>query len=164
MPKIYYGIVKLLEYIVGVLFLALAATAFAQVFFRYVLRSPLTWAHELDILLMIWAIWLSAAIGIYRKAHLRITIFSQRLAFGTQRVLVVLIDFFVLLFLIILGIKGIGVVQSMEGMNFISIEIPRGLMFAAAPVGATLMIFLFFPTLIGDLKALPFLHKEGRKN
>jgi TRAP-type C4-dicarboxylate transport system permease small subunit len=164
MRKITYSVSKILEYIVGALFLALAATAFAQVFFRYALRNSLTWAYELDILLMIWAIWLSAAIGIYRKAHLRITLFSQRLPLGTQRILVVLIDFFVLLFLIILGIKGIGVVQSMEGMSFTSIDIPRGLMFAAAPVGATLMILLFFPTLIGDLKALSFLHKEGRKN
>ena len=82
MKKITDVVSKILEYIVGALFLVIAATALSQVFTRYVLRHSLVWAHELDILLMIWAVWLCAAIGIHRKAHLRITLVSDLLSTG----------------------------------------------------------------------------------
>jgi TRAP-type C4-dicarboxylate transport system permease small subunit len=42
--------------------------------------------------------------------------------------------------------------------------IPRGLMFAAAPVGAVFMIFLFMPALIEDVKGLFIVRREGRRN
>jgi TRAP-type C4-dicarboxylate transport system permease small subunit len=145
---------KILEYAVGVLFLTLAAITFAQVFFRYLLKNPLTWAHEVDIILMVWAVWLGAAVGIYRKAHLRITLLSERFSKEVQRVLALSIDLLVLIFLIAVGIKGIGVVRSMEGMTFTSVDLPRGLMFAAAPVGAALMAFLLIPAVTQDVRDL----------
>ena len=141
-----------------------AATAFAQVIFRYGLRSSLVWAHELDILLMIWAVWLGAAVGLYRKGHLRITLLSDRFSVKVRTILLVLIDVATVLFLIVLVIKGVGVVQSNEGTMLISMAIPRGLMFAAAPVGAVFMIFLFMPALIEDVKGLFTGQREGRRN
>jgi TRAP-type transport system small permease protein len=159
MKKITGVVSEILEYIVGALFLVIAATALAQVFTRYVLRHSLVWAHELDILLMIWAVWLCAAIGVHRKAHLRVTLISDLLSVEKQRVLVVFIDFFTLFLLMILGIKGIEVIQSVEGMDLISMPIPRGWVFAAAPVGAAFMFFLFVPILLQDLKDL-FVHSK----
>jgi TRAP-type C4-dicarboxylate transport system permease small subunit len=87
-----------LEYVVGGLFIAIAATALAQVFTRYVLSNSLTWTHELDILLMIWAVWLGAAIGIHRKAHLRISILSERLSERTQKIILFVLDVLTLVF------------------------------------------------------------------
>jgi len=163
MKKLTRVVSHILEYLVGVLFIIISVTALAQVFTRYVLRYSLVWAHELDILLMIWAVWLSAAIGIHRKAHLRITLFSERLSVKTRRVLLVFIDLFTLFFLLIVGIKGVKVIQSVEGMDLISMPIPRGLVFASAPVGAALMLFLFIPILVQDLKdfLVHFAHPGG---
>jgi TRAP-type transport system small permease protein len=154
MKKITGVVSKILEYIVGALFLVIAATALSQVFARYVLRHSLVWAHELDILLMIWAVWLCAAIGIHRKAHLRITLVSERLSPEKQKILVFFIDLCTLFLLMILGIKGIEVIQSVEGMDLISMPIPRGWVFAAAPVGAAFMLLVFIPILVQDLKGL----------
>jgi TRAP-type C4-dicarboxylate transport system permease small subunit len=161
MRRITDPVAKILEYVVAGLFLIIGTTALAQVIARYVFRHSLVWAHELDILLMIWAVWLSASIGMYRKAHLRITLLSEKLSERTQRALTLFIDFFTLFFLILLGVKGIGVIQSVEGMDLISMPIPRGLVFAAAPVGAALMILLFLPALILDLRGA-FSHIEKR--
>ncbi len=154
MKKITDVVSKILEYFVGGFFLVIAATALAQVFTRYMLRYSLVWAHELDILLMIWAVWLSAAVGVHRKAHLRITLVSDRLSPEKKRALVVFIDLFTLFLLMILGIKGIEVIQSVEGMDLISMPIPRGVVFAAAPVSAVLMILLFIPIVVGDIRDL----------
>jgi TRAP-type C4-dicarboxylate transport system permease small subunit len=164
MKRVTNAVSKILEWTVGVLFLALAATAFAQVFFRYGLGDSLVWAHELDILLMIWAVWLGAAVGIYRKGHLRITLLSDRYSAKVRAILLVVIDVATVLFLILLGTKGMEVVQSHEGTTLVSMDIPRGLMFAAAPVGAVFMIFLFMPALIEDVKGLLIGQREERRN
>jgi TRAP-type C4-dicarboxylate transport system permease small subunit len=143
-----------LEFVVGGLFIVIAGTALAQVFTRYVLANSLTWTHELDILLMIWAVWLGAAIGIHRKAHLRISILSDRLSQRTQKLLLVVIDVLTLVFLIILGWKGIAVIESVEGTVLTSMDLPRGFVVSAAPVGAGFMILFFLPILFEDFRSL----------
>jgi TRAP-type C4-dicarboxylate transport system permease small subunit len=155
-------IAKGLEYAVGGLFIVIAGTALAQVFTRYVLANSLTWTHELDILLMIWAVWLGAAIGIHRKAHLRITILSDRLSEANQKILLVVIDLLTLTFLVILGWKGIAVIESVEGTVLTSMDLPRGFVVSAAPVGAGFMILLFLPILFEDFRSL--LPKKGGKS
>ena len=161
MKKIAEVAAKVLEYIVGVLLLVIFATALSEVFARYVLGSSILWAIEFNILLMIWAVWLSAAIGVHRKAHMRVTLISERLPVKAQRVLTIFIDLCTLFLFLILGIKGVEVVQSLEGMDLITMPIPRGIVFAAAPVGAALMILILIPILIEDLKVL-FLHAKER--
>jgi TRAP-type C4-dicarboxylate transport system permease small subunit len=148
-----------LEYLVGGLFIAIAATALAQVFTRYVLGNSLTWTLELDILLMIWAVWLGAAIGIHRKAHLRISILSDRLSEGNRKVLMVIFDLLALTFLTVVGWKGIAVIESVEGTVLTSMDLPRGFVVSAAPVGAGFMILFFLPILFEDLQRL-FLPSE----
>jgi len=143
-----------LEYVVGGLFIAIAATALAQVFTRYVLGDSLTWTHELDILLMIWAVWLGAAIGIHRKAHLRISILSDRLSEATRKILVVVTDLLTLIFLVVVGWKGIAVIESVEGTVLTSMDLPRGFVVSAAPVGAGLMILFFLPMFFEDFRNL----------
>jgi TRAP-type C4-dicarboxylate transport system permease small subunit len=143
-----------LEYVVGGLCIAMAATALAQVFTRYGLGDSLTWTHELDILLMIRAVWLGAAIGIHRKAHLRVSILSDRLSEGKRKILMVVTDLLTLTFLTVVGWKGIAVIESVEGTVLTSMDLPRGFVVSAAPVGAGLMILFFLPVLLEDFRNL----------
>jgi TRAP-type transport system small permease protein len=153
-----------LEYVVGGLFIVIAVTALAQVFTRYVLANSLTWTHELDILLMIWAVWLGAAIGIHRKAHLRISILSDRLSEANQKILMIFVDLLTLTFLVVVGWKGIAVIESVEGTVLTSMDLPRGFVVSAAPVGAGLMILFFLPSLFEDFRSLFISSKEGPRS
>jgi TRAP-type C4-dicarboxylate transport system permease small subunit len=103
---------------------------------------------------MIWAVWLGAAIGIHRKAHLRISILSDRLSEGKRRILMVVTDLLTLTFLVVVGWKGIAVIESVEGMVLTSMDLPRGFVVSAAPVGAALMILFFLPILLEDFRNL----------
>jgi TRAP-type C4-dicarboxylate transport system permease small subunit len=153
-----------LEYLVGGLFIAIAATALAQVFARYVLGNSLTWTLELDILLMIWAVWLGAAIGIHRKAHLRISLLIERLSEGKRKSLMVIFDLLTLTFLTVVGWKGIAVIESVEGTVLTSMDLPRGFMVSAAPVGAGFMILFFLPNLFEDLRRLFLPSEKGQRS
>jgi TRAP-type C4-dicarboxylate transport system permease small subunit len=153
-----------LEYLVGGLFMVIAATALAQVFTRYVLGNSLTWTLEMDILLMIWAVWLGAAIGIHRKAHLRISLLSDRLSEERRKALTVIIDLLTLTFLTVVGWKGIAVIESVEGTVLTSMDLPRGFVVSAAPVGAGFMILFLLPNLLEDLRRLFLLSEKGQRS
>ena len=152
MTKISYWVSKSLECVVGTMFLVIVLTTIAQVLFRFILNTSLVWANELAILMMIWAVWLSAAIGIYRKAHIGMTFIRDCLPILVRKSVSILIDCCVLVFLVVLGIKGMDVVQSLEGMTLVSIPLPREVMAAPAPVGAALMAFFLIPILVKDFK------------
>ncbi len=50
----------------------LVAVMVAQVFFRYVLNSSLTWSEEVAVYLMIWVVFLGSAILVRRWEHVQI--------------------------------------------------------------------------------------------
>ncbi|MCP4405506.1 MAG: TRAP transporter small permease [bacterium] len=72
------------------------------VFFRYVVRQPLSWSEEVARYLMIWAASLAISIGIMRKEHLGITVLIHRIPPSAQKCIAVLVNVIVLWFLWIL--------------------------------------------------------------
>lgn len=69
------------------------------VFFRYILRQPLSWSEEVARYLMIWAASLAVSIGIMRREHLGITFMVSRLPGPLQKVCAVVVNLCVLWFL-----------------------------------------------------------------
>jgi TRAP-type C4-dicarboxylate transport system permease small subunit len=69
------------------------------VFFRYVLRTPLSWSEEVARYLMIWAASLAISIGIMRREHLGVTFLISRIPPSVQKYVAVLINLLVLWFL-----------------------------------------------------------------
>jgi TRAP-type C4-dicarboxylate transport system permease small subunit len=72
------------------------------VFFRYVVRQPLSWSEEVARYLMIWAASLAVSIGIMRREHLGITFLVGRLPRSAQKVMAILVNVAVLWFLWVL--------------------------------------------------------------
>ena len=72
------------------------------VFFRYVVRQPLSWSEEVARYLMIWAASLAVSIGIMRKEHLGITFLINRFPRSGQKYIAVVVNLCVLWFLWVL--------------------------------------------------------------
>ena len=66
----------------------------------------------------------------------------------------VVTDLLTLTFLVVVGWKGIAVIESVEGTVLTSMDLPRGFVVSAAPVGAGLMILFFLPILFEDFQNL----------
>lgn len=81
---------------------AMTLIVLAGVFFRYVMRQPLSWSEEVARYLMIWAASLAISIGIMRKEHLGITFLVSRFPGPAQKVLAILVNLAVLWFLWVL--------------------------------------------------------------
>ncbi len=72
------------------------------VFFRYVVRQPLSWSEEVARYLMIWAASLAVSIGIMRREHLGITFLIDRFPRSVQKLIGILVNVIVLWFLWVL--------------------------------------------------------------
>jgi TRAP-type C4-dicarboxylate transport system permease small subunit len=81
---------------------AMTLVVLLGVFFRYVVRQPLSWSEEVARYLMIWAASLAVSIGIMRREHLGITFLVSRLPRSAQKVMAILVNIAVLWFLWVL--------------------------------------------------------------
>ena len=88
------------------------------VFFRYVIRQPLSWSEEVARYLMIWAASLAVSIGIMRKEHLGITFLLNRFPRSVQKYIAVLVNLLVLWFLWVL--TKFGYSMAVEGKSQLS--------------------------------------------
>lgn len=81
---------------------AMTVVVLLGVFFRYVIRQPLSWSEEVARYLMIWAASLAISIGIMKREHLGITFLVSRLPPVAQKFVTVLVNLTVLWFLWVL--------------------------------------------------------------
>ena len=68
--KVLDALNALMEYLMGILMLALVAITFSEVFRRYVLNDPTHWASELCRFILIWMTFTGACIVTRLIAHL----------------------------------------------------------------------------------------------
>lgn len=122
------------------------------VFFRYVIKQPLSWSEEVARYLMIWAASLAISIGVMRREHLGITFLIHRFPPAAQKFVAVLVNLFVLWFLWVL--TKFGYSMAVEGKTQLSPILARyGISMvwslAAIPVaGALAMVQTFLQILI----------------
>src|SRR3989304_2062806 len=83
------------EGVAAILFIALAAVVFLQVFNRYVLKAPLAWSEDLAMLLFQWVTFLGAAIGVKRIRHFGIELVVKNLPEKYHRAIEYIVPVFV---------------------------------------------------------------------
>jgi TRAP-type C4-dicarboxylate transport system permease small subunit len=137
-----------------VLSILIAAVVFLQVVFRYVLQQPLFWSEELPRYLLIWMSFLAAALAQKNEAHINITLALTPLSPRTRRAVMVLTNVLILAFLLILVYSGSLVTRITAHHRSTALQIPMGLVYAALPVGAALMILYLVLQIVRDLRSL----------
>lgn len=78
--------------VVVVLFLAMTITVIIQVFFRFVIQSPLRWTEELARYLMIWLVLMASAIAMRNRSHLQVDVLTSALPQKPKRILTAIVD------------------------------------------------------------------------
>jgi TRAP-type C4-dicarboxylate transport system permease small subunit len=80
MKKVLLFIRNLLElYIPVASFLIMFMIFIVQVFFRYVIRHPLTWSMEVTVIGFIWTVIFGACYTMRRRSHVKFTMIYDRL-------------------------------------------------------------------------------------
>ena len=66
-------------YLPGVIFMIMFGTIISAVFFRYVLRHPLTWSMEISAISFVWSVLFGACYTMRRRSHIKFTLIYDKL-------------------------------------------------------------------------------------
>lgn len=131
---------RTVHWVTGATMGAMTSIVFVSIVFRYVVDRPLSWSEELASLLFAWVTFLGAYVGFRTRSHIAIDTLVTFLPAGLRAGIARGVD---LLTLGVLGLfvwQGIALCRATWSLEFPALEISRGYLYLALPVGALLMI------------------------
>lgn len=140
---IFNKVLKILEWIMIVIFALLVLDVLFQVFSRYVLGTSFTWTEEFARFALIWMTILGAAYLTGKKEHLSMDFLYQKFSDSNKRKASILIEVLIFLFaLIVMFIGGLNLVYTTLHLEQLSgtLRIPLGYVYAIMPFSGFLII------------------------
>jgi len=141
----------LIEQGFGVLFLlVMFFSVLIQIFFRYVLQSPLTWTEEASRYSFIWIVLLGAAFAVRRKEHVVMEVLVKRFPPSLQRYISLILNTIILISLIYLLPVSWRFFWFVKDVSAPTLKISWGFLFFSAPLSMALMTIHTFIRLFKD--------------
>ncbi|MRG87265.1 TRAP transporter small permease [Salinibacillus xinjiangensis] len=141
-----------LRYLCSFLLLVIVVVTLLQVFFRFVLDSPLTWTDELSRLLLVWVVFLGVGVVSFDDKHLAVNMLQENMSPRVHLITTFIMRIIIMIFLVILILTSLDVVKVAHLKQSGALEIPFSFWRVAAPVGAGVMIFFTIMRSINDIK------------
>jgi TRAP-type C4-dicarboxylate transport system permease small subunit len=110
------------------------------VFSRYVMVRTFTWYDEIARACFVWLTFLGAAVGVKRHAHFRLHLFVDRFPERLRGPVEIFLPLIVMAFSAILILQGLVFLELGRFQQTPVMGLPKTWIYAAMPVGGTLMI------------------------
>lgn len=131
---------RCVNWFLALLMVAMVVIISAQVWYRFILNNPLSWSEEAGRYLFVWISFMGAAAGVRYQVHLGIDLLQKFLAERPYRIVVVLVNLIIQIFLLVIiywGFKILGIIKFQESASMhISMLYP----YLAVPVGSIFML------------------------
>jgi TRAP-type transport system small permease protein len=137
--KFWKGMDRIIDALAAVFLLVTSLVLALQVFFRYVLNSPLSWPLEVSLFCFVWLVWLGGVGGMREERQIRIEFAEKYLPRSILRVLMPTNTILSLVFLGFVIFYGIQVAESQMSAVYDILPFSRGILYAVAPVCGSLM-------------------------
>ncbi|NPV69849.1 MAG: TRAP transporter small permease [Firmicutes bacterium] len=133
------------EYVVAVSLLVIVAITFSNVISRYVFNMSIAFSEELAVNLLIWVSLFGSAIAARRGAHLGLSVVTDLLPRGGQRLAIALATILAAGLYALLGRYGVEMIKSQMKMGQISpgLGIPEWTLSLSVPVGCAILTIRF---------------------
>ena len=125
------------------------------VFWSAVARTigmPVNWAQDVSLLAFGWLTFIGSDIIIKSGGLIRIDMLSNRFPKAVPTTLMLGVDFFMLLFLLILIVYGFLLVSQSWNRTFNTLKMSYAWCTLAVPVGSLLMFFSMIGKVLGDIR------------
>lgn len=123
-----------------------------QVFARYVLHDAPPWAEQASLVLMIWYVFLAAAVGVREQFHIAMTAVTNTMPAPLAKASRCLALALVALFGAAMGVWGFELVLRTWAINIPTLEIPRGFAYVPLPMAGWLIVFFSFEHMVAELR------------
>jgi len=151
MKKLSETVLKAEEAFTSALLVLITVLVFASAIAR-TLHHPINWAQDVSLLAFGWLTFIGADLVIKKGGLIRIDMIANKLPQAVQKILAIINDVLMLLFLLILVIYG-GILVSQSWLRtFNTLPISYAWCTLAVPVGAFFMLFSIVAKSIEDVK------------
>ncbi|MFG6120108.1 TRAP transporter small permease [Thalassobacillus sp. B23F22_16] len=150
MKAISYGISKIERILAVILMFCMAVVLAVAVVFRYLLQSPLSWAGEVSIFLLIWISFIGGSLGLKYKSQASVTIVMEFIPDNIRKLISVIGHIFMLLFLLILIFYSVNWIlsPSVAYQKSTTLLLPMWIPYMAVPLGLSFAAIHLFSNLI----------------
>jgi len=142
------------RYINIILIIVMTFTILLQVFYRYVLNNSLTWTEEIARFIMVWMVFLGFSMVSKRKVNISLEFFLKKISSKVRKPLEILLQVYIIYFLLILFKLGIVLVESAYRQVAPASQISMKWVYLALPAGIVILVFQHIVLLIKDLNFL----------
>ncbi|WP_422122382.1 TRAP transporter small permease [Planococcus sp. X10-3] len=139
--------------IIALMLLTIVGVTILQVVSRFVFNEPLTWPDELGRFLLIWMVFIGAAVVSFDDRHLGVEFIQEKMSPKVKLISSMIIRLLILLFLFITIFSSFELIQIAHMRSSAALGIPDSYWRIAAPVGAALMIFYVVIRSILDIRS-----------
>lgn len=129
------------DYVVLIMFWALAAVVFAQFFSRYVLNSSIAWTEEIARYLLICVGFLGSVMAVRKGTHIYVEAFYRFLPPGVGRVMCTIVDIIQVVFYGTGAWLTWGIIPIMSKHRMVSVTFPMSVIYIVVFAGFVLMFF-----------------------
>ena len=152
---------KAVGIILALMLAIMSVLIIVQVFTRFVIDYPLHWTEELARYLMIYSVFLGAALALRKSRLISIEVIAQSVNKSKQRILRIIVMLFSIVFLIILLVQGIQILGVVKLQSSAGLGISMAVPYASIPIGAALMIINAIAVIFETLKGEPIKESGG---
>lgn len=111
-----------------------------QVIGRYFFGSAFNWAEEISRYLMVWSVFLGAALALRTQSLIAVEVISERLAVRAKRGLKIVVCSISLVFFVILFLKGLDILNNVKMQRSPAMQISMFIPYMGIPIGALALI------------------------
>lgn len=150
------------EFICAVLLFMMTCITFINVASRYVFHASISASEEIATLLFILLSLMGSAIAVKRRAHLGLTIITDRLPPMVQSVITIFGYLCGVIFCAVLAYEGIimTINEYQLGILTISMNWPEWIFCTFIPIGAISIILRFLQQIVAEIRTIKNLREE----
>lgn len=147
---------RVLDTLATLAFMGMMLVLCLQIFFRYVLESPLLWATPMSMFLFIWGIWLGGAAAIRDNNQIRVELAEQFLPLFVRRILMPVITVVCIAFLVLMIVKSFSIIEMQSTTIYDTLPFNRDVLFIVVPIVGSVMIVQCLRVLCRQLQLFYF--------
>ncbi len=135
-------------------FILMIITCFLQVFFRYVLNSPLFASEEIARLFAVWLTFLGSSMAIRYREHISVDILYVRVPSEVQGVFKLVSDILLLMLHVFLVVEGTRLSFTFRGFESHALRFSMSFFFSALPITAFFILIFLVQSIKEDIREL----------
>jgi len=145
---------KFEEYLAATLLTVMTLLIFFQVLSRFIFNAPLAWSEESARYIFVWSIYISAALAVKRREHIRVEVGIMIFKGKARKVANLVGDLIFMLFSFVLLKDGLFLVQKLgQHVQYSpALGVPMDFVYIIIPLGYGLMLLRLIQKVIIDIK------------